>query len=193
MAKTRFIAIALFSYVIASTGWAITPSPSLVATPPQPKWKELTVQQKILLAPLSDDWDSFEYYRQKMWLTIATRFPTMTPEEQRRVQAQMQEWGKMTPEQRQLARKNFRLASQLPEGEKQELKKKWEEYSSLPDDEKEKLKLQGTSKPSPKPARPALAPVLLPTTPSPEGHTPVVMPATQADTAPITVDASTKP
>ena len=41
---------------LATTGWAATPSPSLIVTPEQPKWSELTVQQKTILAPLSDDW-----------------------------------------------------------------------------------------------------------------------------------------
>ena len=141
MAKKFFVGI-ISGSLIATTGLAATTSPSLIATTPQPKWSELTVQQKIVLAPLSDDWDSLEYYRQKKWLGIAAKFATMAPEEQRRIQGQMQEWGKLTPEQRQLARENFKTANQLPAEKKQELKKKWEEYSSLPDDEKEKLKRQ---------------------------------------------------
>lgn len=141
MAKKIFVGI-ISSYLIAATGLAATASPSLIATTPQPKWSELTVPQKIVLAPLSDDWDSLEYYRQKKWLGIAAKFPSMTPEEQRRIQEQMQKWGKLTPEQRQQARENFKTTNQLPAEKKQELKKKWEEYSNLPDDEKEKLKRQ---------------------------------------------------
>ena len=159
MAKTRLAAIIL-SCLLISPGWAETTSPALVVTPPQPKWSELTVQQKIILAPLADDWDSLEYFRQKTWLDIVTRFATMTPEEQRRIQVQMQEWGKLTPAQRQLARENFKTANQLPAKKKQELKRKWEEYSNLPEDEKEKLKQQAAS--APKPARPVVAPPLLP-------------------------------
>lgn len=141
MVKARRVGIIL-SFLLATSGWAETPSPSLVATPPQPIWSELTVQQKIILAPLGSDWDSLPFFRQKKWLGIATRFPTMTPEEQRRIQAQMQAWGKLTPEQRQVARENFKTAKQLPAEKKQELKLKWEEYSNLPDDIKEKLKRQ---------------------------------------------------
>ena len=158
MVKTRLAAIIL-SALLTTPGWAETTSPSLVVTPPQPKWSELTVQQKIILAPLADDWDSLEYFRQKTWLDIVTRFATMTPEEQRRIQVQMQEWGKLTPAQRRLARENFKTANQLPAKKKQELKQKWEEYSNLPEDEKEKLKQQAAS--APKPSRPAVAPPLL--------------------------------
>jgi hypothetical protein len=203
MVKTRLVAI-IFTCVLATTGWAETPSPSLIATPPQPKWSELTVKQKIVLAPLSDDWDSMEYFRQKKWLGIAARFPEMTPEEQRRIQGQMQAWGKLTPEQRQLARENFKTANQLPAEKKQELKQKWEEYSSLPEDEKEKLKQQAASKPVPKPGRPtATAPLLpapaamanpvappstpltpLPTAPpAPEASPPAVAPASAETTS----------
>ena len=155
MAKTRLVAI-VFCVLVATSGWAETPSPSLVATPPQPKWSELTVQQKIVLAPLADDWDSMEFYRQKKWLAIVVRFSGMTQNEQRRIQGQMQEWGKLTPEQRRLARENYKTAQQLPPEKKQELKQKWEEYSSLPEDEKERLKQQAQAMSPAKPARPAL-------------------------------------
>jgi hypothetical protein len=147
MVKRRWIG--LIAGLVVTMGWAAPSSPSLIATPPQPKWSELTVQQKIVLAPLSDDWDSLEYFRQKKWLGIAATFPRMTPGEQRRVQAQMQEWGKLTPEQRQTARENFKTANQMSAAKKQELKQKWEEYSNLPEEEKEKLKQQAESQSGP--------------------------------------------
>ena len=186
MVKTRRIGIIL-SFLLATSGWAETSSPSLVATPPQPIWSELTVQQKIILAPLSSDWDSLPFFRQKKWLGIATRFPTMTPEEQRRIQGQMQAWGKLTPEQRQLARENFKTAKQLPVEKKQELKQKWEEYSSLPEDEKEKLKQQAASKPAPKPGRPAATTPLL-STPAAMAN-PVARPSTPPNPLPATPPA----
>ena len=69
-----FAATALAFALTTHSAWCATPSPSLIATPPQPKWTELTVQQRVVLAPLSDEWDSMEYYRQKKWLGIALRF-----------------------------------------------------------------------------------------------------------------------
>ncbi|MEI7613550.1 MAG: DUF3106 domain-containing protein [Betaproteobacteria bacterium] len=185
MVKARLFGI-IFSIILASTGWAATTSPSLIATPPQPKWSELTVTQKIVLAPLSDDWDSLESYRQKKWLSIVTRFPAMAPEEQRRIQGQMQEWGKLTPEQREQARQNYKAAIQLPSEKKQELKQKWEEYSSLPEAEKEKLKEQASSKPAPKPGRPSTPPV--PLVAAPAAAVPPI-----ADTAPALSSAAVPP
>ena len=153
MAKSLLAGIVLIC-MFSSLGWAATPSPTLIATPPQPKWSELTVPQKMILAPLADDWDSFEYYRQKQWLGITARFPTMSSGEQSRIQKQMQEWGKLTPAQRQKARENFLSTAQLPAEKKEQLKQKWEEYSKLPPEEKEKLKQQSTNtKPAPNAAK----------------------------------------
>ncbi len=190
MVKTRLVEL-IFGCVFATTGWAATSSPSLIATPPQPTWSELTVQQKIVLAPLSDDWDSLAFYRQKKWLGIVGRFATMTPEEQRRVQVQMQGWGKLTPEQRQTARDNFQAASHLSEEKKKELKLKWEEYSNLPEDEKEQLKLQAANKPVPKPGRPAISPTLTPASPA-IATPPATETASPAGAVPTAADPATK-
>ena len=164
MAKKHWVAIILIS-LLASSSWAATPVPSLMATPPQPAWSELSVPQKIILAPLSDDWDSLESYRQKKWLGIAERFASMSPLEQRRIQSQMQVWGKLTPEQRELARKNFLTAKQLPEEEKQALRQKWREYSNLSPEEK--IALISTPANTSFPQRPAPPAGVVP--PSPAG------------------------
>ncbi|MDR2507500.1 MAG: DUF3106 domain-containing protein [Candidatus Accumulibacter sp.] len=125
--------------IFVSTACAAPESASLMATPPQPAWNELTVQQKIVLAPLSDTWDSMEHSRRKRWLGISNRFSSQSPAEQRRIQAQMQAWERLTFEQRKEARKNFKTARQLPREKKQELKRKWAEYSNLSDAEKLKF------------------------------------------------------
>lgn len=156
MVKKRLVGIIL-SALLTGTGWAATSSPSLMATPPQPMWSELTVPQKIVLAPLSDEWDSLEYYRQKKWLSIVARFSAMRPEEQHRIQGQMQTWRRLSPEERQLAREKFKTTSRLPTEKQQELKQKWAEYQSLPEEEKAKLKQAVASKPVPKPGRTAVA------------------------------------
>ncbi len=148
------------------------------------------MQQKIVLAPLSDDWDSLENYRQKKWLGIVARFSTISPDEQRRIQEQMQEWDKLTSEERQLARENFKTANQLPSEKKKQLRQKWEEYLNLPEDEKEKLKQQAASKPVPKPGRPTTsAPPLLPA-PAALAVPAVTPPAPTPDPLPTTADAT---
>lgn len=158
----KLLGAVIFSSLLVATGWAATPSPSTIATPPQPKWNELSVQQKIILAPLASDWDALESYRRKKWIGITQRFPGMTPEEQQRIQGQMQEWTKLTPDQRRQAREKFQTVTQLPAKEKAELKQKWEAYSNLPDDEKEKLKQQAVSQPAPRPGRASAAGTVAP-------------------------------
>ncbi len=188
MVKKHLVAIILSTFLTA-TGWAATSSPSLIVTAPQPMWSELTVQQKIILAPLSDDWDSMENYRQKNWLSIFERFSAMAPEEQRRIQSRMQKWGKLTPEQRQLARENFKTVNQLPSDKKQALKQKWEEYSNLPEDEKERLK-QAAIKVAPKPGFPVASP-LRQTPASPSSTSLAPPPGTTAEEAALSAPTST--
>lgn len=153
----KLLGTVILSSFLTISGWAATPSPAVIATPPQPKWTELTVQQKTILSPLSSEWDAMEAYRRKKWLGIALRFSAMTPDGQRRVQGQMQEWTKLTPEQRQQAREKFQTVNQLPTEKKVELKQKWEEYSNLPEDERLKLKQQAAVKALPKSGHSATA------------------------------------
>jgi hypothetical protein len=142
MAKTRSLGIAaglILGFSVLSPASGAPENLTRMATPPQPTWSELSVKQKIILAPLCDSWDSLAYYRQKKWLTIASRFSTLSPEEQRRVQEQMQEWNALSPEQQQEARKNYKTVLQLSREERQEFKQKWAEYVRLPESEKKKF------------------------------------------------------
>lgn len=182
MAKTSCCGVIVSTISLAASLLLFVPSfpagaapaadPALIATPAQPMWSELTTPQKIVLAPLSDNWDAMESHNQKKWLNIVLRFYELSTAEQRRIQSQMQEWGRLTPEERRIARENFKTASQLPQKKKEELKQKWEEYSSLPESEKEKLKqLAKTGVPlKPAPSPPVVQPAPQPTpqlTPSP--------------------------
>ncbi|MDR1275883.1 MAG: DUF3106 domain-containing protein [Candidatus Accumulibacter sp.] len=147
MAKARVFGIAaglLFGFSLVSPAFAAPENLSLMATPPQPTWTELTVKQKIVLAPLCDSWDALEYYRQKKWLSIVNRFSSLSPAEQRRVQEQMQEWNTLTPEQQEEARKNFKTTRRLSHEKRQEFRRKWAEYVSLSESEKKRF-LQGES------------------------------------------------
>ena len=109
MAKKLSLALILSSLASSVAISADVAGTAALVTPAQPQWSELTIEQRVILAPLSGDWDAMEFHRQKKWLGITRRFASMTPEEQRRIQAQMQEWGKLTPEQRRLARENFKI------------------------------------------------------------------------------------
>ena len=108
------------SLFLSTSVWAQTAGPSDIAIPPRPLWSELTVAEKIILTPLADEWDSLEPFRRGKWLEIAARFSSSSPEEQRRLHAQMGTWRESAPEER------------LPADEEQEPKHEREAYSSLP-------------------------------------------------------------
>ena len=108
MAKTSCCGVIVSTISLAASLLLFVPSfpagaapaadPALIATPAQPMWSELTTPQKIVLAPLSDNWDAMESHNQKKWLNIVLRFYELSTAEQRRIQSQMQEWGRLTPE-----------------------------------------------------------------------------------------------
>ncbi len=183
MAQTGLALVAIAAMLMAHAGWAAPSNPALMVTPPQPTWQELSIPQKIVLAPLSDDWDAMEYYRQKKWLSIATRFPDMSPEDQRRIQGQMQIWSKLSPEERIAAREIYRQTARMPSEQKHQLLQKWEEYSSLPESEKERLKGLATGSTPVKPLRPAVATSSL-TLPASAEPTSTLPKSVSAETAP---------
>lgn len=146
MAKALFTLILCLCAVLTSVPAysASTPKKSLT-------WSELTQDQRTILAPLSNDWDSLDSPRKKKWIGIAKRYPTMTVAEQEKVQRRMQDWAKLSPEQRRTAREGFKSLSRLPPEKKQTLRDKWEEYQQLPEEEREKLRsAQKAKKPASK-------------------------------------------
>lgn len=111
-----------------------------VAVPPQPTWKELSSEQKTILAPLEVDWDNMERFRRKKWLEIAARFPSLSNAEQERLRDRMQDWANLTPEQRQAARERFKELSKRTNAEEREaLAQKWTDYQNLPKEVRERL------------------------------------------------------
>ncbi len=148
MARQFLGGVALF-LALASPVWALGPTAAVIATPPQPVWKDLSPEQKKILAPLSVDWDQMENFRRKKWLGIAKRYPAMKPDAQQRIDKRMRQWMTMTPEQRARIRDDYKAFSQLPPERKAALQKKWRDYSKLSEEEKKRLK-RG-EKPAPKP------------------------------------------
>lgn len=144
---------------------ASTASMAVVPSFSQPNWLELNPQQKQILTPLAGEWDAFEPYRRKKWLGIAERYPSMSAEEQERVQRRMKEWVRLSPEQRKIAREKYKTLKNSPSDKQQAVKEKWQEYKELPDEDKQRLQQQAAAKPVPKSA--AGKTVLPPRLPSP--------------------------
>jgi Protein of unknown function (DUF3106) len=123
-----------------------------------PKWQELSAHQKQILAPLQQDWDNMDDAGRKKWVGVAKRYPTMSPEEQQRVERRMKAWAELTPEQRRKAREQYRRLQRIAPDERAKLKDKWQEYANLPDEEKKRLKDSAASRPRPKRGAPRAAP-----------------------------------
>ena len=146
MVKRRYLGgVILCLALIASPVLADLPTTVLIGTLPQPAWSQLTTQQKIILAPLANEWEGMENVRKKKWLGIAERYPNMSPAEQRRTQERMREWANLTPEQRARIRYIYQDFNQLPADQKTTVKQKWEAYNNLPADEKQRIRESGKS------------------------------------------------
>ncbi|MBA4143220.1 MAG: DUF3106 domain-containing protein [Nitrosospira sp.] len=103
-------------------------SPPALAEAAQPSWDELTTQQREVLAPLAEAWNSMDPAKKKKWLGIVKRYPGMTPSEQRRTQTQMREWYSLTLEQRDFVREKYKMINKLPPEKRQEIKRKWRDH-----------------------------------------------------------------
>lgn len=145
-AARRLIVGLIIGLALAGPLRAEPPATAVLGTPPQPGWSLLSTPQKIILAPLAGDWDQMDNLRRKKWLGIAERFPKMSPDEQRRIQARMSEWAALTPAQRAKVRDSYKEFNQLDADKKKAVKDKWTAYSKLSEEEKALLR-QG--KPAP--------------------------------------------
>ncbi len=120
---------------IGAAAHATPTSTAVIATPPQPSWANLSVEQKTILSPLGNEWDRLDNTRRKKWLAIAERYKRMTPAEQTRLQDKMRDWAMLSPEQRLAARERFKEFNQLPPEERENVKQKWQEYRQQKDEE----------------------------------------------------------
>ena len=101
-----------------------------------PRWNDLKPAQKAALKPLEREWSTIDLRSKQKWVELSTRFPTLGPTEQARVQERMGEWAKLTPKQRGEARLHFQEARQLPSQDRQA---RWEAYQALPPEQRERL------------------------------------------------------
>jgi hypothetical protein len=128
---------------VATQAKAPTPDSSLATTfAPLPgqdsplAWARLNEAQHAALAPFATDWDQFSDERKRKWLKIASRYPKMSPETQKRLHERMTEWVRMTPEQRRVARENYQVSKELPAQARQ---RAWKAYQQLSEEQKARL------------------------------------------------------
>jgi hypothetical protein len=139
--------------IFAVVLWLASSLSHAVIVPPlsQPSWSELNAEQKLILAPLSGEWDRMDGFRRKKWLGIAQRYRSLGPDEQARMQRRMTDWAKLTPDERKRARSQYLSLKKAPPEKKDEVKLKWQEYKELPESERSRLKAQAVPKPTPRP------------------------------------------
>jgi hypothetical protein len=110
-------------------------------------WSALNEDQRLVLAPLEEDWSSLTAARQKKCVEVANRYPSMTDNDKNTLQSRMSEWASLSTKQRQRARDNYlRILNISPEKKAAA----WESYQQLSDEDKKLLaqKRAQTSKPS---------------------------------------------
>jgi Protein of unknown function (DUF3106) len=110
-------------------------------------WSALNDDQRLILAPLEEDWSSLTAARQKKWVDVANRYPSMSDTEKTTLQSRMTEWASLSTTERQRARDNYlRILNISPEKKAAA----WESYQQLSAEDKKLLaqKRAQTSKPS---------------------------------------------
>ena len=110
-------------------------------------WSTLNEDQRLILAPLEEDWSSLTVARQKKWVDVANRYPSMSDTDKSTLQSRMSEWAGLSTTERQRARDNYlRILNISPEKKAAA----WESYQQLSAEDKKLLaqKRAQTSKPS---------------------------------------------
>ena len=95
---------------------AVIPARS-TGTPGGIAWSELTRTQQASLQPLAAKWSGFDSTSRVRWVALADRMPSMSSDEQARVQARMTEWVKLAPTERARARVHFQVAQTISPAE----------------------------------------------------------------------------
>lgn len=122
--------------VASASSAAASSAPPAARSSAGPVWSKLTTQQQAVLAPLRGEWHAIDASRKRKWLDIADRYPSLPPEEQKRIAERMAEWARLSPLERAQARLNYQQAKQLSPLERQA---RWEEYQALPESERQAL------------------------------------------------------
>ena len=99
-------------------------------------WSQLNDDQRLVLAPLEEDWSSLNQARQKKWLEVANRYPQMSDSERSNLKSRMTEWAGLSTKERQSARDNYLRTLKFSAEKKAAA---WESYQQLSDEDKKRL------------------------------------------------------
>lgn len=110
-----------------------------------PAWSDLSRSEQQVLEPLRGQWAGIDSTRKAKWREVASRYHTLSPDEQQRLRARMVDWDGLSPSQRSEARSRFKESKELPAAERQA---KWEAYQSLRPEQREELAARAANRPS---------------------------------------------
>lgn len=119
-----------------------------------PGWETLTTSQKLALYPLAERWALISEAQKRRWLSLATNFSALPPEEQDKFHDRMTDWASLSGQQRNQARLNYAVTNKLARDDK---RAQWEAYQALSDEER--MALAAKAAPRPTGAATALRPV----------------------------------
>lgn len=89
-------------------------------------WRQLTVAQQHVLAPLAVQWDTMSALQRSRLIAVAEQYPKMTPEARFRFQKRIKTWASLSREERKEARENYRKFHRLPVKQREAIKRRWE-------------------------------------------------------------------
>jgi hypothetical protein len=92
---------------------------------------------------MASEWDKLNATQKKKWLAISSKFASLKPDQQLRLQNRMRDWAKLTPEQRRVARESYSRAKKLNPSEKTA---EWQQYQQLSEEQKKKLAADAATK-----------------------------------------------
>ena len=126
---------------------AQTKQPAAATTPKHSgNWKDLSVVQQKILAPLEEDWSYLSKERRQKWIQVANLYPKMKRADQERLQSRMNEWAKLSQKDRRIARDNYLSSLRFPAEEKASA---WQAYQQLSAEDKKKLAAKEDNKKKP--------------------------------------------
>jgi hypothetical protein len=121
----------------------------------QTPWAALKPEERHVLGPVADRWETFPGYQQQRLITSARRYPSLQPIQKERFDSRLRTWAEMTPDQRRAARETYQDMRRLSPAQQHELRERWLRQHQQPEEASEPLFEQ----PPPPPQRPAPGPV----------------------------------
>ena len=115
-------------------------------------WTSLAPDERRILGPVADRWETFPGYQQQRLISSARRYPSLQPIQKERFDARLRGWAEMTPEQRRAARETYQDMRRLSPAQQHELRERWLRQHQQSEEASEPLFEQPPPPPEPRAA-----------------------------------------